>query len=77
MPIPDLGGKEACRFAGESSREPACDTPRRVVCFRLSHGIQGGVAKWPKATVCKTVIPRFKSGRRLHITLAVSLAIFV
>ena len=28
-------------------------------------GSYGGVAKWPKATVCKTVIRRFKSGRRL------------
>ena len=28
----------------------------------------GGVAKRPKATVCKTVIRRFESGRRLFLT---------
>lgn len=26
----------------------------------------GDVAKWPKAAVCKTAIPRFESGRRLR-----------
>lgn len=26
---------------------------------------QGGIAKWPKATVCKTVIRGFKSHSRL------------
>ena len=28
----------------------------------------GGVAKWSKATVCKTVIRRFESARRLLFT---------
>jgi hypothetical protein len=29
----------------------------------------GGVAKWPKATVCKTVIRQFESARRLQQNL--------
>jgi hypothetical protein len=33
---------------------------------------QGGVAKWPKATVCKTVIREFESHRRLQPFMAVS-----
>ena len=36
------------------------------LCVNLRANFQvGGVAKWPKATVCKTVIRRFESGRRL------------
>jgi hypothetical protein len=30
---------------------------------------QGDVAKWPKAMVCKTIIHRFESGRRLQYSL--------
>jgi hypothetical protein len=33
--------------------------------FGYNPGYFGGVAKRPKATVCKTVIRRFESGRRL------------
>ncbi len=47
--------------------------PRTLSTFFLQAVVQpcicmvsfGGVAKWPKATVCKTVIRRFESDRRL------------
>ena len=34
---------------------------------------RGGVAKWTKATVCKTVIHGFESRRRLHLIFVLSL----
>jgi hypothetical protein len=34
----------------------------------LRAGGAGDVAKWPKAMVCKTIIRRFKSARRLQLT---------
>jgi hypothetical protein len=38
----------------------------RVISRKLKEIFEvGGVAKWSKATVCKTVIRRFESGRRL------------
>ncbi len=33
---------------------------------------RGDVAKWSKAVVCKTIIRRFKSARRLHLLLLAS-----
>ena len=32
---------------------------------------RGDVAKWSKAVVCKTIIRRFKSARRLHLLIVV------
>ena len=38
---------------------------RQITCKMSMYLKFGGVAKRPKATVCKTVIRRFESGRRL------------
>ena len=35
---------------------------------KVSRIVDGGIAKWSKATVCKTVIHRFESGSRLQNT---------
>lgn len=39
---------------------------RKGVNLSLAVFQHGGVAKWPKAEVCKTFIHRFESDRRLH-----------